>query len=75
MIEAYNNRLIDQHSAMRHQTYLLMLPNLNKGTTQDKFNKDFWQLPGETDLISKTTEERYKRVVNGNKRVRDKSRG
>ncbi len=76
MIEAYNDRLIDQHSAMRHQTYLLMLPNLKQGTNQQKFNQDFWRLPGEEGkILTESLKEKYERLKNGNKRNGDQSRG
>lgn len=70
MVEAYNQRLLDQHELFRHQTYLLMLANLKKGTTKKIFDRDFWQLPGEQKkVISKDLEERYNRLKNGNKRT------
>lgn len=70
MVEAYNLRLTDQIELLRHQTYLLMLPNLKKGTTKKQFNKDCWPIDGEEKKgISKDLEERYNRLKNGNKRT------
>jgi len=70
MIEAYNDRLLDQHAIVRHQTYLLMLPDLKKGTNQKSFNRDFWRLPtDEENVSSETLKEKYERLKNGNKRA------
>lgn len=48
MIQGYNSRLIDLHDIARRQAYFSIAASGSKVTPQ-KFNSDYWPLPGEVE--------------------------
>ena len=46
-VNAYNDRIIEQHEIARRLAYFSLAPHLDKPMTVEKFNENYWPLPAD----------------------------